>query len=428
MKNFIICFIFMILPVMAEPTESREWISTSGTKVTGSAQAMANGKVTIKLADRTITVPVDKLSKADQDFLAKHFGSGSATPAAPAVSGGDSAYVTEGLSQKIGEVVGPIDAGGGSHYFLYIPKTLRKGRLAPLLHYNGATGGNAGAVKKHIEGAELNGWIVAACVESKNGPLHPVGNHAHAKRCVEHLTETLPVDPKRVYFTGGSGGGAMTFYNASKMKAAGGLPHIGYIPQEVSAPSGHFFVINGTTDYNRYVSAQAVKILGKNAIHRFFVGPHQLGPDWLCTEGMVWLNGKFLAKNKQSGELAKEALDYEASVLNWIKTLSEKEPHRAYYWCLFLKNDYSISGTNKASLDALTSALAGKPECASYVKGIEALSDFSAEVFSKEGSAALFQHTTPKIEKAAQTLADEYAGVPMIEDIAKSIGTKTCGQ
>ena len=88
----------------------------------------------------------------------------------------------------------------------------------------------------------------------------------------------------------------MTFYNASKMKAAGGMPHIGYIPQEVSAPSGHFFVINGTTDYNRYVSAQAVKILGKNAIHRFFVGAHQLGPDWLCKEGMVWLNGKYLAK------------------------------------------------------------------------------------------------------------------------------------
>jgi hypothetical protein len=143
---------------------------------------------------------------------------------------------------------------------------------------------------------------------------------------------------------------------------------------------------------------------------------------------MVWLNGKYLAKNKQSGELAKEALDYEASVLTWIKTLSEKEPHRAYYWCQFLKNDYSISNTNKASLDALTSALASKPECVSYVKGIAALSDFSAEVFSKEGDAALFQHTSAKIEKAAQKLTDEYAGVPMIEDIAKNIGNKTCGQ
>ena len=36
--------------------------------------------------------------------------------------------VKGGLTRNIGEVVGPIDAGSGSHYFLYIPKSLKEGR------------------------------------------------------------------------------------------------------------------------------------------------------------------------------------------------------------------------------------------------------------------------------------------------------------
>jgi hypothetical protein len=159
---------------------------------------------------------------------------------------------------------------------------LRKGRLAPLLHFNGSGGGSANSVKKHIEGAELNGWIVAASVESKNGPLHPVGNHAHAKRCVNHLVGTLPVDPKRVYFTGSSGGGAMTFYNSAHMKGAEAMQHIGYIPSEANVTSGNFFVINGTRDYNRDSSVASVRFLKKDAIHRFFPGAHEEGPEWLC--------------------------------------------------------------------------------------------------------------------------------------------------
>src|SRR5690606_7421574 len=126
--------------------------------------------------------------------------------------------------------------------------------------------------------------------ESRNGPDHPVRNHEHAKNTVRHAIETLPVDGNRVYFTGGSGGGAMSFYNATRIKSAGAMPHIGYIPQDSTPKSGHFFVISGTNDYNRYASANAVEEIGKEAIHRYFVGPHHEGPDWLCTEGMTWLN------------------------------------------------------------------------------------------------------------------------------------------
>lgn len=420
----------VLVGARAEPTESREWVSVTGSRVTGSAVSVTAGQVLLKLDNgRELKVPLAKLSEDDRKFLDEHFGGGqAAATGGPAEgTGSGAAFVTDGLSQKIGEVVGPVDVGNGSHYYVYVPKTLRKGRLAPLLHYNGSGGGNAGSVKKHIEGAELNGWIVAANVESKNANDVAV-NSTHAANCVKHLIETLPVDPKRVYFTGGSGGGAMSFYNAAHIQSAGAMPHIGYIPDGANLKSGHYFVINGTTDYNRYTSAVAVKSLGKDAIHRLFVGAHQEGPPWLCSEGMTWLNGRYLAKNKRQAELAAERSDYEAAMIAWIGKLAASEPHRAYYWCVFLKEDYGISGPNAAVLESVAAPLAAKSECVNYVKGIHEISDFSARNYTGFGAGSAFKHTTPKLESAAAKLAEEFAGVPMIEDIAKALGQPTCGK
>jgi hypothetical protein len=423
--------VLMLGLAAAEPTESREWVSVTGSKVTGSALSVSGGQVLIKLENgRELTVPLDKLSDADRGYLGKHFGDAPAAEAAPTGKAADSGLplITDGLAQKVGEVSGPVDAGGGSNYFVYVPKTLRKGRLAPLLHFNGSGGGSARAVKKHVEGAELNGWIVAASVESKNGPGHPVQNHEHAKNCVKHLIGSLPVDPQRVYFTGGSGGGAMSFYNAARIPSAGAMPHIGYIPDDTQLKGGDFFVINGATDYNRYTSAAAVKSLGKNAIHRFFVGGHQEGPDWLCSEGMTWLNGRYLSKSKRSSELAAERLDYEAAMISWIGKLASSEPHRAFYWCVFLKDEYKISGPNAAAVESLRSSLAGKPGCEGYAKGIAEISEFSERNYAEMGSGSLFGHTTPKLESGAEKLAGKLAGVPLLEELARALGKPTVGK
>ena len=76
--------------------------------------------------------------------------------------------------------------------------------------------------KSHISGAEINGWIVAINVESRNGNDYSI-NHDHVKRCVKHMIENLPVNAKRIYFSGSSGDGALAYYNAARMRAAGGI-------------------------------------------------------------------------------------------------------------------------------------------------------------------------------------------------------------
>jgi hypothetical protein len=343
----------------------------------------------------------------------------------PGPAGGETGYIQDGLACPIGEVSGPIDAGDGSHYFVYVPTTLREGRRAPLLLYNGAGGGNADSVRKHIAGAELNGWIVAASVESQNGPGHPVQNHKHAKNCVRHLVQTLPIDSKRLYFTGGSGGGAMSFYNAGRMKAAGAMPHIGYIPAGVNARGGDYYVISGATDFNRYPSAHAVKSIGKRAVHRFFVGGHQEGSETLCTEGMVWLNGKYLAGQKADSALLDERKDYEAALIRWIETLRAGTAHRAYAWCVFLRDEYQIAGPQAALLTPLLKELAGQADCVKYVEGLAAIDAFSRKMYAPVGTGSKFKHVTPAIERAAQRLAADFAGVPEIEAIARELGKPT---
>lgn len=422
------CTVFFIFLFTAfsygKPTESREWVSTAGTKVIGAAQSLKAGIVLLKLGDgRELAVPLDKLSASDREFLTDHFGEESNTAEA---TGSGATFVTEGLAQQIGQVVGPIDAGEGSHYFLYIPKSLRKDRLAPLMHVNDSGGGNARSVKGFIEGAEICGWVLAASVESKNG--NSVGqNFQFAKKNVAHITGSLPVDPERIYFTGGSGGGAMSFYNAAMLPGAGSMPQIGYIPENAVPKKGDHFVCGGATDYNRYTSANAVQAIGKRAIHRLYVAGHGGAPEWLRTEGILWLNGRHLADNKRSSGLAVESLDYEAAMIDWIGKLSSTEPHRAYYWCVFLRDEYKISGANATLLGAMTAKLSSTPENVSYVKGIEEISKFSEKHYAKVSSGSQYKHTTPQITKESEKLAAEFAGVPMIDEIAKQLGMPTVG-
>jgi hypothetical protein len=399
----------------AEPTEKREWTSTKGTKMVGVALKM-NGKVVTfeREGGGEIKVPLDQLTENDQSILKKHFAEDEATAEAEHESPKD-------LPHPQGEVVGPIQAGDAS-YFLYLPKSLRDGRPAPLIFFTGAGGGNANQVRSYVEGAEINGWIVAASVESRNG----VNGRPFVKACIDDIKATLPVDSERFYFTGGSGGGVFALINTATYDGAGTLPMIAHgVIDTMPSNKAHYYFVSGATDYNRCASAAMRKSYKDNAFHRFHEGGHSGGSPNIKHDGMAWLNGKYLAKHKSDSAYADELRDYEAAILNWARELSESEPHRALLHLEFLLNDYKASGPSADEAKKLRDKLSEDQSNVAYVEAIHAIDEFSQDELSGFGVGSIHKQTSKDIQKSAAKLAEKYQGIPEVPEILKNLQKPT---
>ena len=403
-------FLPLLLPCLAHaavPTETRVWKSTTGTSLEAKATGLENETVIFEAAGRIVKVPLDKLAAADREVLKKHFGSD-----AP------EAGIAAALAHPLGEVVGPIDAGG-SNYHVYLPLSLKAGRTYPLMFYTSSGSGNAETVKTLVEGAELCGWIIACSVESQNGGTD---NSGHSKRCVEHLRKSLPVAPDRIYFGGTSGGARQAFENGSKLGGAGVLALIaGAQPGEMKK-GNHYFFISGASDYNRSGTAYSYDEVRRNAAFRFHPGGHANGPGWLVTEGMVWLEGQ--SQRKATDHPAKP--EFEARVLTWVEGLASSEAHRAAWWCSFFKAG-GLQPANVVKLAALQTRLGAKPENAAYLQGLADLEEFAAKILVKEPrySPDCFDHTSPAIQKAADKLLEKHAATPWVQEVLDGIKKNT---
>lgn len=327
-----------------------------------------------------------------------------------------------GLPYAQGKVVGPVDDGAGSSYFFYLPESLPTERKVPLLFYTHSGGGSAGLLTEIAEGAELTGWIMAVSVQSKN-ELIVEDCVKYSRNSIEHILKTLPVDENRIYFTGNSGGGAQAFRNATRIKACGVMPNVGYVPDDCSISSCDCFIMNGGWDYNRYPSAYARKDIGKAAIHRFYDGGHGKAPDWLMAEGMVWLEGRYLAK--KGNRFPEEQQFYEQSMVRWINELKQTEPYRAYYWALFLQNELSVSSENSAAVDELVQTLGKDESNRLYAEGLAAIDEFSLKTLSKFGAGSLHKHCDKSIVAACDKLLVQYKDAPLIGKTLESLRKPT---
>lgn len=402
--------------LLAEPIKEREWTSTAGTKLVASALEIEGGEVVLQRSSgKVIRVAVSQLVDADRAILEKHF-----SMEEPSGEAGKRAEVT-GLPHPQGQAIGPIDAGGGK-YFLYLPENLVQGRLAPLLFFTGSGGGNASHVKRCQEGAEVNGWIVAASVESRNGK----DGRAFVKAAMAHIQATLPVDPERLYFTGNSGGGVVAVNNCANFKGAGAMPFIAHgLAASMPSKKGHYYFVNGATDYNRYGSASMRKSYKDHAFHRFHAGAHSYGPNSIAQDGMAWLNGRYLAEKASDRAFAEERDDYEKAMLRWAGELQKSAPHRALLQLDFLVKEYEISGANATKAQEMVSELFSDPNNVRYVEALFAIDEFSQKRFSDLGGSSRHKHTSKEIQKGAAKLETEYQGVPEVPEILKNLQKQT---
>ncbi|MFT4175635.1 MAG: hypothetical protein QM627_03185 [Luteolibacter sp.] len=414
-KNFLalVCLLLSLGICRAEPTESRSWTSTAGTSIEAKATGLKNETVTLETpSGRSLQVALSQLSPEDQALLKSHF-AGQADSAAS--EPGAFPYPT-------GEISGPIDAKG-SHYYVYLPKSLKPGRKVPLIFFTHSGGGGKGdRLGVYREGAEICGWITAMSVESKNG-MDRAQTYPHIKNCHQHLLSTLPIDPKRVYFTGRSGGSREAFTNAKDFDGAGVLAVIAGAQENECIRGRHYFFITGATDFNRYEMAKSFQRVKASSAFRLHPGGHSPGPGWLTSEGMVWLESQSLQKNKNAPERA----DFETAIVPWLETMKAKEPYRAAWWVDHFTKLGLQSSDARARIEAIGKECSATPESATYSAGLADIEKFSLDVLAEgpQYSPECMNHTSDKIQKKADELLLKHGNTPWIKEVFTSLKKKT---
>ncbi len=416
------CLLLQItMPLSANPTSSRMWEASTGHKLKASALQVKDGKVHLKKDDgKTIQVPLNKLTEEDQNFLKEHFKLSEKTTLADS----SNSEILENPPHPLGVISGPIEANGGSTYYVYLPKSLKKNRQAPLLFYTNSGGGKPNLIKRLTQYADLFGWVFAISVDSSNKAGWDK-NTKNCTNCLEHILSTLPVDEERIHYTGNSGGGAQAFVNTQIKKAYGVMPNVGYIPSGVNARTKVVYGLGGGYDYNRYLTAHAAHQYKKNGFHRMSEGGHSGTPLDHRGDGIFWMHCKFLGKAKS--DHSDEAKDFELSTLNWLNQLKSTNPQRAYSNGIFFKEIYAPSGANAKALESLLNELKKTETNVLYHEGLLGIDQHSGKYFVEFGEAggSKFGHTSNSSIKAAEKMQQKYGHIPAINKVLEAIKKKT---
>lgn len=400
---------FLHLLTGAEPTELREWHATSGHKVEAKALQVAGGKVQLERADGAkVAVPLEKLAEEDRAFLREHFELDE-----PADDGAGSEAVPEGeeaddLPYPTGAVTEEISCGDDFSYFLYLPKSLRRGAKHPVLFLMSPGGGSKGTAKRYVRGAERNRWIVATSRQSKN---NFEGSQDAINSMIKHVTRTLPIDGKRMYVTGMSGGSRMAFATSQVHKEIAGVLACG-AGGDLGSSKQVAYGLCGSNCFNRTDMANSFRgFKSRDCLLRYFPGKHVWAGEELCDDGMTHLNGVFLIDNED--DYPAEFAHYVKEVMAIVGEAKESAPLRAYMWTSFL-TDHKVDVPELADLHA---ALGSDPMNELYVEGLKDVSEFAQKQFGAI-SASQWQ-SDPKISAACKREATKYAGTPWEEVLNK---------
>ena len=196
-----------------------------------------------------------------------------------------------GEALPVGQIIDEVQCGADAsqRYSLYLPSNFTPQRRWPVILAYDAGGRGRRAVERYQPAAEKYGYIVAGSNNSRNGPWEV--SLTAAKAMTGDVDSRFPIDPKRVYTAGMSGGARVAMKLALDSDIiAGVLASSAAFPgdprESVRFP---IFGSAGTDDFNH----QEMRALDRDlkSPHRVevFEGGHEWLPVALATDGVEWM-------------------------------------------------------------------------------------------------------------------------------------------
>ncbi len=180
-------------------------------------------------------------------------------------------------------------------YALYLPSSFDAARSWPVLVLFDAGARGPLAVEAFREAAEVYGWMLAASNDSRNGPMEDSVRAARATWA--DVSGRLPVDGRRIYAAGFSGGSRvaslfprMIGRTIAGIVGCGAGLSTGLAPTEVGAAA--YLGLAGFSDFN-YPEMKALDLSLDPAgvAHRvfFFEGVHEWPDAAVCARALGWM-------------------------------------------------------------------------------------------------------------------------------------------
>jgi poly(3-hydroxybutyrate) depolymerase len=212
------------------------------------------------------------------------------------LAGGSGSALDLPRGQIIDDVVCVDDPG--QHYSLYLPSSFSPDRAWPVILAFDAGGRGRRGVERYQAGAERYGYIVAGSNNSRNGPWKPSLDAARAM--ATDVTTRFPIDSRRIYAAGMSGGARVAMMVALHPELMAGRDHVetaGVFASSAGFPPGEFrdsvpfpvFATAGTDDFN-YIEVRTLDraLKGPRRVV-IFEGGHAWLPVETATEGIEWM-------------------------------------------------------------------------------------------------------------------------------------------
>ena len=196
----------------------------------------------------------------------------------------------------------------GQSYALYLPSGYTRERRWPILYAFDARARGLVPVERYREAAERYGVIVAGSNNSRNGPI-AIADEA-LRAMLDDTSTRFPLDPRRVYLTGFSGGARVAVLAAAALgdQAAGVIGAAAGFPtglQPTAATPFAYFGTIGVDDFNfpemRELDATLAK-LGVRHHVEVFEGGHAWPPADVCMRAIEWMEIEAIRSKRRTDD------------------------------------------------------------------------------------------------------------------------------